>query len=57
MAYSYRFKVRIPLPRRPDKVLTFGLVLPFKSRKFSLGRYRGPFQEYYKVHKALFEHP
>jgi hypothetical protein len=51
MAYSYRFKVRIPLPRRPDKILTFGLVLPFKSRKFSLGRYRGPFQEYYKVHK------
>ena len=39
MAYSYRFKVRIPLPRRPDKILSFGLVLPFKSRKFSLGRY------------------
>ena len=38
MAYSYRWKLRVPMLRRKDKIFNFQLVLPFKSRRFISGR-------------------
>jgi hypothetical protein len=39
MAFCYRFKWRIPHPKEGCKVITFKLVVPFKSRKASNGRF------------------
>jgi hypothetical protein len=39
MAFCYRFKWRIPHPKEGTKVVTFKLVVPFKSRKVSNGRF------------------
>ena len=39
MAFCYRFKWRFPHPKEGNKVVTFKLVVPFKSRKVSNGRF------------------
>ena len=39
MAFCYRFKWRIPHPKEGNKVISFKLVVPFKSRKASNGRF------------------
>ena len=39
MAFCYRFKLRIPHPKEGNKILNFKLMVPFKSRKLSRGRF------------------
>ena len=40
MAFCYHFKLRMPLKYKAEKkVLKFKLVVPFKSRKLSFGRF------------------
>ena len=41
MAFCYHFKVRIPHPKdfKVSKKLNFKLTVPFKSRRFSGGRF------------------
>jgi hypothetical protein len=39
MAFCYRFKWRIPHPKEGNKLISFKLVVPFKSRKASNGRF------------------
>ena len=39
MAFCYRFKLRIPHPKEGNKLLNFKLLVPFKSRKVSGGRF------------------
>ena len=39
MAFCYRFKVRISDPKEGNKILNFNLMVPFKSRKISCGRF------------------
>ena len=39
MAFCYRFKLRIPHPKEGNKLLKFKLMVPFKSRKISGGRF------------------
>ena len=40
MAFCYRFKWRIPHPTKPgQKVISFKVPVPFKSRRFTCGRF------------------
>lgn len=40
MAFCYRFKMRIPHPTKPgQKVINIKVPVPFKSRRFSCGRF------------------
>jgi hypothetical protein len=39
MAFCYRFKWRFPHPKEGTKMVTLNLVVPFKSRKASGGRF------------------
>jgi len=39
MAFCYRFKFRFPHPKEGKKVISFKLVVPFKSRKASGGKF------------------
>jgi len=39
MAFCYRFKVRISDPKQCNKILNFKMIVPFKSRKISGGRF------------------
>jgi len=39
MAHCYHFKLRIPHPKEGNKILNFKLMVPFKCRKLSGGRF------------------
>ena len=39
MAFCYHFKIRVPHPKEGNKLLKFKIVVPFKSRKMSNGRF------------------
>jgi len=39
MAFCYRFKFRFPTPKEGKKLLSFKVCVPFKSRRFSGGRF------------------
>jgi len=39
MAFCYRFKIRIPHPKEGNKQITFKVLVPFKCRKLSGGRF------------------
>jgi len=39
MAFCYRFKIRIPHPKEGNKHINFKILVPFKCRKLSGGRF------------------